>query len=386
MVFTNLNSQIFAQEEGEIEDSIVYLVGSLEEEQVFLDSYGINEPRAVASMSKLMTYYLVMESIEASKYGLDTIVTVQREVHPYTAPGNSRMDLVVGEKISVKDLLDGLMIVSANDRAVCLSIFDSGSEEAFVKKMNDKAKELNLTNSTFVNSHGLEDKEGKSNSMSPVDLYKLTFKICKDYPEVLKYSRVDELVQANRDFKKPATALEFSLIPGFLGLKTGYTDSAGRCFTGVFDLSEFDSSKDFSIITIVMNASSEKSRLDATRELVKRTSENFHRQVVLDTQKPVDIIYDYSMEEVEIELFPKEDVSMILKDGIYANIKLDYDLPDDKYLSEGDYGDIILSVGDKEYRRTDLTVVKNIEKAGIFTRLGRMFSNSFSYIFLMLFG
>lgn len=384
LVFAGLNiKDAYGQE---INDNVVYLVGSMEKDQIFLESEDIEKSRPVASMSKIMTYYIVKDSIKNGAYSLDTNVIIGEEVFPYTAPGNSRMDLVVGESISVEDLLSGLMVVSGNDAAVALAINDSGTEEAFVEKMNQKAKDLGLENTYFVNSHGLEREDGSSNSMSAHDLYKLAVNVCKDYPEVLEYSKIDVLVQDNRNFVGQATSVEFQQIAGYQGLKTGYTDAAGRCFTGVFDLSKYDSSKDFSIVTVVMNCDSGEERFQSTKELVNFTNNNFNRKEILSTNEYIDIINDNSMIEEEIKIYPAEDLSLILREGDSPKLELEYDLPNGSLVKGEDYGDVIVSLNGETIGVVDLTVNKDFEKANILSRIGRLFSNLFSYMFLMLFG
>ena len=294
------------------------------------------------------------------------------------------MDLKVGEIISVEDLLKGLMVVSANDAAVALAINDRGTEEDFVKKMNDKVQELGLSNSKFVNPHGLSENDSY-NQMSARDLYTLVLHIVNKYPEVLDYSEMSSLSMPERNFEKEATGGLLLTIPGYMGLKTGYTQNAGFCFTGVFDLSKYDTSKDFNIITVVMHAQSEEDRYEKTSELVAEVSKNFHKEVVVDNTKPIDIITDNSLEVNEVELYPKEDLSLIIGNDEKIKIDLEYDLPEDKYEKNTDYGDIIVSNAEGEITRIDLITNRNIGKASFITRLARAFSNAFSYLSLMFF-
>ena len=147
----------------------------------------------VASMSKLMTYLIVREELDEGLYKNTDKVEITQEAARLAIPGYSRMDLVVGEQVSIQDLLDGLIVVSGNDAAVALAINSSGSDSAFAEKMNLKAKELGLTNSQFVNSSGLTeyvDENGKDvvkyNTMSANDLFLLAKEIINKYPEISK--------------------------------------------------------------------------------------------------------------------------------------------------------------------------------------------------------
>lgn len=380
-IFPNL---VYAEKEAFDWEDTTYLAGSLDEKQIFQASDSIDEPRAIASMSKIMTYLVVKDSCEEGLYSLDKDVIVTDDAYKFSAPGNSRMDLKVGEIISVEDLLKGLMVVSANDAAVALAINDRGTEEDFVKKMNDKVQELGLSNSKFVNPHGLSENDSY-NQMSARDLYTLVLHIVNKYPEVLDYSEMSSLSMPERNFEKEATGGLLLTIPGYMGLKTGYTQNAGFCFTGVFDLSKYDTSKDFNIITVVMHAQSEEDRYEKTSELVAEVSKNFHKEVVVDNTKPIDIITDNSLEVNEVELYPKEDLSLIIGNDEKIKIDLEYDLPEDKYEKNTDYGDIIVSNAEGEITRIDLITNRNIGKASFITRLARAFSNAFSYLSLMFF-
>ncbi len=129
------------------EDNHIIIVYKEAGEIVQGDKTG-DEPLSIASISKLMTYYLVKESISEGKIKMEDKVKVSKNA---SSEEGSSLDLKSGEQISIKDLLDGLMIVSGNDSAVALAETIAETESKFVTMMNEKAKELGLQNSTFTN-------------------------------------------------------------------------------------------------------------------------------------------------------------------------------------------------------------------------------------------
>ncbi len=255
-----------------------------------------DKAKAIASTSKLMTYLVVKDDISQGKYRLEDTIQVNKDIASFAKPGYSRMELKQGEVISVDDLLKGLMVVSGNDAAVALAVKSSGSERAFVEKMNAKAKELGLSTAVFVNSSGLtvekksNDKIVKSyNMMSAKDMFKLSQHIVKKYPEIEEYSQMEGLSMPERNFYGQKTHNIDTLVPGLLGLKTGTTYEAGNCFIGYVDMNQFDKGQKYKIITVVYGADTKKTRKKATADLVNYVNNSYRYRDLLSykEQRPV---------------------------------------------------------------------------------------------------
>ena len=122
--------------------------------EILMDENSL-EHRAPASMTKIMTLLLIMENIENGKIKLTDKVTISKNA---SSMGGSQVFLNPGEEMSVDDLIRSICIASANDSAVAMAEFIAGSEEKFVKMMNDKVKELGLKDTNFENVHGLDTK------------------------------------------------------------------------------------------------------------------------------------------------------------------------------------------------------------------------------------
>ncbi|HEX8554921.1 MAG TPA: D-alanyl-D-alanine carboxypeptidase family protein, partial [Sphingomonas sp.] len=191
-----------------------------------------------ASMAKMMTVYVAYDMIKKGELKLDTMVTVRPETwRRWHGPAaGSTMFLSAGEQVSVANLLYGIVVLSGNDACVALAEHISGSEPAFVERMNRVAKEIGLSNSNFGNSNGWPD--GGVTYVTARDLAKLATATIENHPKLYKqfYSRRDftwgrtlqggnPITQANRD---PL----LGRVNGADGLKTGHTEEAGYGFTG----------------------------------------------------------------------------------------------------------------------------------------------------------
>ena len=129
-----------------------------------------DEQLPIASVTKIMTMLLIMEEIDGGRMGYDDLVTVSENAMSY---GGSTMFLETGEQLTVSDMLKGIAVASANDGAVAMAEHISGSETAFVDRMNEKAAELGMVNTHFVNANGLDD-EGHYSSARDVALMSLS--------------------------------------------------------------------------------------------------------------------------------------------------------------------------------------------------------------------
>ncbi len=177
-------------------------------------------PLPPASMSKLMTAYMAFEALREGRLRLDDMLLVSERAWKM---GGSQMFLEVGKRVAVSDLLRGIIVQSGNDACVVIAEALAGSEEAFAQRMNEKAAEIGLTNSNFVNSTGLDAPE---HLMSVRDLATVARRIIQDFPEF--YSIYSEREFTYADIRQPnRNPLLQNDVPGVDGMKTGYTSGAG---------------------------------------------------------------------------------------------------------------------------------------------------------------
>ncbi|EEL56611.1 D-alanyl-D-alanine carboxypeptidase [Bacillus cereus] len=228
--------------------------------------YNENEAFAPASMSKMMTAYLLLESIHNGKVRWEDPVKMSAKA---AQTEGARIPVQVNDTLTVKDLYHALMIESANNSAVALAEHMAKSEKDFVQLMDAKAKQLKMSeHAKFENASGLQEPDGSETKMTAGDVAQLAYHLIKDYPEILEVTHLRQsqlafnninVISTNDMLNKNNKSL---YIEGMDGLKTGFTDSAGYCFTGTAKQG------DNRIITVVMGTSSKTKRFTETNKLM----------------------------------------------------------------------------------------------------------------------
>ncbi|USG65821.1 D-alanyl-D-alanine carboxypeptidase [Brevibacillus ruminantium] len=256
-----------------------------------------DQPLPPASMSKIMTEYLVNEAVKQKKISWDDKVPVSDYAF-YIAkmPDSSGVYLNMGETHTVRELYKAMAVLSANDATVLLAEKIAGSEANFVAMMNKKAQELGMKNTKYLTSTGLPADElgpysiksdQKENLMSARDTAILARALIRDYPEALEISKIprltfragapNEIKKANNNWMLPGLNNYYE---GVDGLKTGYTMGAGYCFTGTA------SRDNMRLISVVMGAGGSNGnitkRFDETKKLFDYGFSNFKLTKQLD--------------------------------------------------------------------------------------------------------
>ena len=210
-----------------------------------------------ASVTKIMTLLLVMEAVDAGIAHMDSVVTVSANA---ASMGGSQVYLKEGEQMILEDLLKSVVIASANDAAVALAEYVAGSVPSFVEKMNKRAAELGMVNTTFENVTGLDDT-AQSHLTSARDIALMSRALIA-HEEILKYSSIWMDTIRDGAFGLTNTNRLVRFYPGCTGLKTGSTSKAGFC---VSVTAERDG---FSLICVVMGAESRDVRNAIATELL----------------------------------------------------------------------------------------------------------------------
>lgn len=207
-----------------------------------------------ASLTKIMTSYVVYGALRDGKIRLDQVVPVSEKA--WKAPG-SRMFIAPDQRVTVDDLLSGMVIQSGNDASIALAEAVAGSEEAFANLMNAEAKRLGLANTHFVNATGLPDP---AHMTTVLDLAKLTTALIRDFPEEYKRYAVKEFTW--NKIKQPNRNRLLWLDPAIDGVKTGHTETAGYCLVA----SRHDGAR--RLTTVVVGTPSDNARVQETLALL----------------------------------------------------------------------------------------------------------------------
>lgn len=349
------------------------LIGDANSGALFI-AENIDEALPIASISKLMTFLLVKEKIAEGKFKLEDKVKVS--VTASSEEGSS-LDLKAGEEISVKDLLDGLMIVSGNDAAVALAELVGETESKFVTMMNDKASELGLKNATFINASGLT-KNGQDNKMSTRDIFTLSKTIIEKYPEVLEYAKTNVLEQPSRNFKKESTIPLVGEVEGVDGLKTGHTDEAGYCLVSTMKIKKGES--EFRIISVLMGAKTKADRAQYMKDMLNYAKQNIETRKLIDIEKFTKKVDVKSASNGYVELVPKEDIERVSMKGINYTTEVnvgEVKLP----LKKGDkVGEILIKNSNEVIATVDLVAKEDYSKAGLLSRTVRLIKTIFEVV------
>ena len=318
-----------------------------------------HERRHPASMTKIMTMLLVMESIEKGIIKWDDMITVSENA---SSMGGSQILLETGEQMSVYDMFKGLAVASGNDAAVALAEKIAGTEEMFVKMMNDRAKELGLQDTNFKNSHGLDE----------ANHYSTAYDMAMMAKELVKHEKVFEFTSIYEDYLRKGTDRAFWLVNtnklvrfynGVDGLKTGYTAEAGFCITATANIN------DMRIITVVMGEPDSDTRNKDVSSVFDYVYAQYGLQKIVDT--------DTVLEEVAVEKGKNEYVGIVAKEDITDLYNKNdgvgdftYDVDIDKIKAPISKGDVVGKLTLKEngniIKTVDLTVQQDVEKANIF--------------------
>lgn len=253
---------------------------------------------AVASLTKMMAQILILEAIEAGNLTWEEQVKASSNAAGY---GGTQIYLQPGEMMSVRDLMKGITMASANDATVVLAERIAGSEEAFVKMMNDKAKELGLKNTNFVNPTGLDEENHYS---SAYDMGLIAIELLK-HDEILEFSSVYE------DYLRNDTPNKFWLVntnklvrfyDGADGLKTGFTDNAG------YTMAVTAKRDDMRLIAIVLGEAVSKVRNAETTALLDY---GFNLYKVNVIKKQGDVV-----DNIEIDKGSRNSIDVVLGEDI----------------------------------------------------------------------
>ncbi|MBI1214580.1 MAG: D-alanyl-D-alanine carboxypeptidase [Alphaproteobacteria bacterium] len=329
-----------------------------------------NEHMPTSSMSKVMTAYMVFEALKNGSLHLKDKFTVSKKAWQ---TGGSKMFIKVGDRVSVEDLIRGLLIDSGNDAAVCLSEGLGGSEEAFVKAMNLRAKEIGLTNSHFVTASGLPDPDHYSTAR---DLAVLAYRIMTDFPEYYHYfSEKDftynKIHQPNRD-------LLLGNVSGVDGLKTGHTEVGGY---GLMSSAQRDGRR---VIIVLNGMGSIQERKDEGMRLMEWAFRSFESKKLLTEGETVDTAKVWLGKKEELPLVAAKDLTVVLPKAQRDDMKLTvkYDSPLKAPVKKGDkVGELDIAIPNQAPLKMDLLAGIDDPRQGIFgrvkSRLGYLITKDF---------
>ena len=272
-----------------------------------LASHDANATQPPASLTKLMTAYVVLQAIHAGHIHLQDIVRISTKA---AKTGGSRMFLKIGEKVSVENLLKGMIIESGNDAAVALAEHVAGTEAAFAHMMNHSAKQLGMTHSHFINPNGLPAEDQYS---SAHDMAVLARAIITHFPKAYRLYSVESFTW--NGITQHSRNILMRRNPQVDGLKTGYTKAAKYCLVA----SQHDNNQ--RMIAVVMGVSSPQVRADAAQKLLTFGLRFYRDYTLYQANKPIESVKLKGGKQNTIPIGTAQNVTVTLPRGHYQNLK-----------------------------------------------------------------
>ncbi|EXJ17232.1 D-alanyl-D-alanine carboxypeptidase family protein [Imhoffiella purpurea] len=310
-----------------------------------------------ASLTKIMTAYVVFREIAAGRIGLTDQVLVSEKAW---RTGGSRMFIEVGTQVSVEDLLKGMIIQSGNDASVALAEHVAGSTEAFANLMNANAKRLGMENTHFTNPNGLPDPDLYTTAR---DLAKVTMALIREFPDFYswygsKEFTYNEITQPNRN---PLLKRD----PSADGVKTGHTNAAGYCLVG--------SAKrdDMRLVSVVMGAASPNARAQASLALLNWGFRYFESHSLYPADQPIENLRVWYGQQETLPVGPEADVVATIPRGSYSRLsaRLEKTAELNAPIAKGTrIGDIVVTLGENEIIRAPLVALQDVPEGGLWRK------------------
>ena len=319
-----------------------------------------------ASMSKLMTIYMILEKLKDGSLSLDDTFTVSENAWRKggAASGSSTMFLKIGEKVPVRDLIQGIIIQSGNDACIVAAENLSGSEEDFAADMQKKARQLGLKHSSFANATGWPHPD---QLMSVEDLARLARVIISEFPEF--YHIFSEHTYTHNNIKQGNRNPLLYSMPYADGLKTGHTEEAGFCLVAS---AKKDNRR---LISVMAGLKSNKERSEEAEKLMSWGFREFSNYTLFKKNQVIAEIPVWLGSENNINLVVDRDVRRTLKKSSVNKVKMTavYDKPVTAPIKKGDrLGTIKVDIPGQGDFEIPLTADRDVEKLGFF---GRIVSN-----------
>lgn len=261
----------------------------------------------IASVTKVMTMLLIMEAVDSGKISLDDMVTVSENAMSY---GGSTMFLETGEQLTVNDMLKGIAVASANDGCVAMAEHLAGSESAFVDMMNEKAKELGMENTHFMNTNGLDEDDHYSSAR---DVAIMSRELMK-HETIFNYTSIWMDTLRGGKFQLANTNKLIRFYDGANGLKTGSTSKALCC------LSAAAKRNDMQLIAVVLGAPTSAERFASAKSLLDYGFANYAVNTQITAGEEVQKIAVEKGVDKEVDVVAGDSCSTLVKKGQEDNI------------------------------------------------------------------
>ena len=334
-----------------------------------LYEHNVHEKLRPASVTKVMSLLLIMEALDSGQIALTDKVPCTEDA---AGMGGSQIWLEVGEELTVDEMLKAICVVSANDCTVAMADYLCGSQEAFVDKMNAKAKELGMNDTTFKNCHGI-DEDG--HVTSAYDIALMSKELLNNHPTILNYTTIWMDTLRNGESELVNTNKLIRNYKGATGLKTGSTSVA------LYNLSASATRDGLSLIAVIMKAPTTKIRFSEAQKLLDYGFSNYQYKELASKGT---ILKEASVTKgvnTSVNLVTESNVGVLLKKGEDKNIEQTVNIEENIVapISAGQkVGEIIYTLNGKDVGKTNVVAETTVEKKTFFNITSYVYQNWFS--------
>lgn len=331
----------------------------------------MNEKLPPASLTKLMTLYVVSQAIRDGRIKLDDEVRISKNAWQ---TGGSRMFVKLGSRVKLQDLIEGVIVASGNDACVALAEYVAGSEDSFAQLMNENARQIGMKDSHYVDSTGLPHQDHYATAY---DLALLARAIVEDFPEDYQWYRQKWITY--NGIKQPNRNRLLWRDPSVDGLKTGHTQAAGYC---LISSAKRDNMR---LISVVMGTPSDNSRTNDSQALLNWGYHFFESYEIVPAGKVLASPRTWLAKDKYTQLGVSKDFYVAVPNKQYKNLKASIDLPKklEAPLVKGQQvGKVQVTLSGKVIAERALVVLDDNPRGGIFSRMydhvAMLFSGWFS--------
>ena len=323
-----------------------------------LYEHNMHEKLRPASVTKVMSILLIMEAVDSGKIALTDKVPCTEDA---AAMGGSQIWLDVREELTVDEMLKAICVVSANDCTVAMANYLCGSQEAFVAKMNERAKELGMNDTTFKNCHGI-DEDG--HVTSAYDIALMSKELLTKHPNITKYTTI--WMDSLRDGKSQLvnTNKLIKTYKGITGLKTGSTSLA------LYNLSASATRDDLSLIAVIMKAPSTKVRFAEAQKLLDYGFNKFSFKSFGNSGDVIQTVSVNKGVKDHVEAILENSAGTLIEKGKENQVTQTVEINDniEAPIKKGDViGKVVFSLDDSELSSTNLVASCDVDKITLFS-------------------
>jgi D-alanyl-D-alanine carboxypeptidase (penicillin-binding protein 5/6) len=341
-------------------DGKAYLLVDPDSGQI-LAQQNAHQRLAPASLTKIMTFYVIANALKSGQIKMDDQVHISEKAWKMTG---SRMFIKVGQVITVKDLIQGIITVSGNDACVAMAEHVAGSEESFAQLMNQQAKALGMNESHFTDSTGMPDPNHYTTAN---DMAILSAGLIRNFPDL--YPLFKEKWFTYGGIRQPNRNRLLWRDPSMDGIKTGHTEEAGFCLVASAK------QNNMRLISVLMGAPSDSARATSSEQLLRYGFRFFTTKTVLNAGEKIDTVRTWKGAEKYVAVGPAKDLILTLPTTQLAQLEKKVEVSPELTapVQKGQVlGKLILTINQRKVAEAELVALSDNPKGGVWVRLTDM--------------